>query len=438
MAYKGKLLSQMKGAEKAARLRQLAANPATRHLVPTASLSVEAQKERLKNAYLDSPVAAGSDLSNRALAHQRDAATSLQFGEQQSALDQAKRQSDLTQSQIGDWYGNYQQQLKSIQDADRARQDQVAGQISNFGQGAAALSAADNSRVNQEQVNDAALRGATPDARLAAQGLQAARSRDSLNAAFGALQSLQGQAADRYASGRIANAGLSAIEAHQREAGNAADLSEKQRLLGAQEGAYKADYVTKARQQERQYGLDTQHAAAEKAIAGVKAKTDDAKFKAQYGVTPAQAASMSTGDLLALQKKVAAAKRGPAKPAKPPVPNSHGYLPAEWAKMTVAERRRIIAADKSKPAGSKPLKDSAGSLGAKQAILSAKAVTDEYKRKGASRARATQLLEQRHPEYGPVTMSSALDLSYLKGRLSQKNIGRLRTGGIRIPNDWLT
>lgn len=343
-----KLLSQMNQKERAARIKQLIATKNTAAIKGANEKYLpEAQRrERLKNAYLGSSVAPGSDVTNRQLAHERDNATALQFGEQRSAIGQAVRQSDSTQKAIEDWYGNYKAQLQSIQESDRARQDQVAGQIKAFGEGSAAISAADGSRVNHEQVNDAALRGATADARLAAQGLQAARSRDSLNSAFGALTAVQGRADDAYASGRLANTGLSRIEAHQRESGNRAGLSEKQRLLAAQEGAYRADYVTKAKQRERQYGLDAQRQANENKYFGVKSSKEDAKFKAQYGVTPAQAAGMSTGELIALQRKLAAAKRGPAKPAGPPKVNSHGFTDAEWAAKSVGERRRIIAADK--------------------------------------------------------------------------------------------
>lgn len=341
----------------AARIRKLVANPGTRAALDDKYLPRKHLAERLKNRVLDSPVAPGSDLTNRGLAHDREAATGLRFGEQQSAIDQAVRQSDNTQKALGDWYANYQQQLKALQESDRARQDQVVGQVKAFGEGSAALAAADNSRVHHEQVNDAALRGATPDARLAAQGLQAARSRDSLNAAFGSLQAVQGQAQDRYASGRLANTGLSKIEANLRETANRSGLSEKQRLLDAQKGQFREQYVSDAKQRERKYGLDVQHQNAENTAFNVKSSEDAGRFKAQYGVTPAEAAGMSTDDLLALQMKVAAAKRGPAKPAGPAKVNAHGFTDEQWAGKSVEERRRIIAADKklgAKPRETKP------------------------------------------------------------------------------------
>jgi hypothetical protein len=125
--YKGKKLADMHGAERAARIKQLLANPGTRKLVPDADLPSSYRAQRQLNTRLNAPIVAGSSTTNRDLAHQREAAVTTQFGPNAVGAQQFR------EKQTNAWFDEYQRQMAQHRANTAADQAQEQAQIANLG-----------------------------------------------------------------------------------------------------------------------------------------------------------------------------------------------------------------------------------------------------------------------------------------------------------------
>lgn len=201
---------------------------------------------------LDLPVAQGSPTTYRQLGTQADNAAAVKYGG-------AERQIGNAGVSTNRWFNSYQQDLERLKAAQQTRQDTTAGLLKGIGEGSAALSVADATRVANAQATDAAQRGATASADVKSTAIQAARNRDSLNAAYQSVSAIQGQNADNYAGQRVASAGQGKLEALGR-------LQVQGQNLQQEKGAYKASYLDQAKGAERTYGLNMLAAQ----LAGVK------------------------------------------------------------------------------------------------------------------------------------------------------------------------
>src|SRR3954465_14357453 len=109
-AYQGKKLAQMTSTERAARIKALIASHNT-SAIPDKYLPAKQAGQRNLNARLDAPVVPGSGLSNRDLAHEATAATQLQYGPAQQALN-TQIGSNLNQPRVtGGYYDQWRQIL---------------------------------------------------------------------------------------------------------------------------------------------------------------------------------------------------------------------------------------------------------------------------------------------------------------------------------------
>jgi hypothetical protein len=127
MAYHGKKLTELKGAERAARIKQLVSNPAIRKLVPTADLPSSYRHQRELNTRLNSPIVEGGTTTQRDLAHSREAAVTTQFGPNAVGAYQ-QREKDT-----GGWYDQYLAELAKHQQNVQGFGQEAQGQVANLG-----------------------------------------------------------------------------------------------------------------------------------------------------------------------------------------------------------------------------------------------------------------------------------------------------------------
>lgn len=108
----------------AGRISKLAANPGTRAALADKFLSPAQLRQRQMNARLDAPVVDGSSMTNRDLAHQTKAASTLQFGGDPVALAQQEAKDK------SGWYQQYQDQVAKLRGdiANNAAQANTAAQ----------------------------------------------------------------------------------------------------------------------------------------------------------------------------------------------------------------------------------------------------------------------------------------------------------------------
>lgn len=417
--------SQLTRAQQHQRARKLSRDPNTRASIPTRYLrgfsgADDLRAERAKNERLDSPFVQGGNLSNRQIARERQAATGLEFGPQETLLGQQRRDSDYHRdTRLPAWFADYQAQLQAGQQQLEAANAAANQQIQNLGAGDANITQ-QLSPVAAAQAA-AASRGATADPGAAQREQDAGRVRQMLNSSFGGMLATQGAAnVGRMIDQRTRIVPRQQIAEQQAEQARGArigdDLTELQKL----KGEFATKFMADARDRE-------QRSVLERAAFGL----DQEKFKA--GVEDDK-------------RRAREQRRSEAEKI-----NQWGYTNSEWRKKTEAERQAIIRRQKregraSKGKGGKegkdgrelgrPLQEPKTSLAARQRINQIQ--RDLQKRGFKSRDEAKAVLHREAPHLfkdpQELDLSAALDLQF-DGKLSSRNLHMLRRDGVFITTD---
>lgn len=350
-------------------------------------------------------------------------------------------QGQLTQQAkaIPDWFKAYQAQVNSAADSNKQAAAAAQAQIAGLQGALTGLGTTQAKDLQAGEAASAGVRGATPNtAAIGTTATNAGGVRRDLLGSFAGLVATQG-------------AGQSARDAEQsRFAGGQqvqalSDNSRAQGQLASQRGSYA---VTA-----RQALLDAAHKSAlEDAAFGLDVtKANDAASAAatagdHYGYTNAQWAQMTPAERLQAMRAGTAATTRPSTPNPNANPGDHyGYTNAEWAKLPLDQRRKIIAAAKSKPKAKDPKSPWVNSSAqGKVADSIGQALHYAKQAKGQNLARhdASGLLVEGQkadaktgaravPAIDQLYASVALDIAY-DGHISQANIKRLHARGVKV------
>lgn len=425
MAYSGPKLSQLHGAQRAARIKQLIGNPSTRHLVPTADLPAEMRATRAMNRRLAQPIVPGSSMTNRELAHQREAAVTLKYGPNAVGASQQRER------ETGDWYDQYLRELA-----------QHAGNVQGFGQQA------------QDQINGLTnIQGpadtAPKDPQNQAIAAQAQAVRSALLGALKAKVSGQATAANTYADtlAHVVAPGQK-VQALTAARGDTDALRQKV-------GAFRTEYETQTRTDEGK------NVIARQALIG-----DIAHQTTQDQVAGARVGETARHNRAAERNAAANAKSTGYGPGRPGL-NKYGYTHDDWSSLSARQRdkARSGSGTQKSPAsrdadafydkyGARPV--STAAVGnAQNSIEGAAALVRELKSGGNDRNTVANILlkgepvpvadssgkptvkngkavTKRYPRVKALWLTVALDLAYLGGRISAGTASKLHKAGYTV------
>lgn len=295
-------------------LKQRLASKDLRAGLPDSALPPDLLAKRKQNERNRQPFVPGSSLTYGDVAHERDAAVGLRYGQQQSDLAQHRVNSDQ-------WFNDYRANVGAATAASNQRYQELVAQQQAMNTAGSQRDQQVMQGVQAQGQADAAQRGATYDNANAHDAALAEASRRVLADSF--LKTLQTQGA-AYGDYMGARQGV----------GSAAQLGERlstdraQRDLSAEKGAYGASYMTDRRAAEQKSQL-------ENALFGLKESTavQTAKDKRASRVVSRK----NTRDRI---------------DAKGQEVNKYGYTNSEWQGMTTGERQAVIKeASGGKPNG---------------------------------------------------------------------------------------
>lgn len=279
----------------------LAANPATRPKVPDAILkrvNPQAYKQRQQNRYNAAPITPGSQVTNRQLGQDTQAAIGLRYGAADNEIAKRYAQSDAMLQQIPHWFDYYRAQLQQLGLADAAARQYATDQITNLGGTMAAAASRAATADQSAMAQDAAIRGAAVDPQAAVRAQQAAQVNSANLANQAALQIQLGENSGDYWRGQEGVSEQAKIQQRLAELAYRRneiepDAGQLAREKGDYGTTYRADRIDKERQQileNKAFGLDEAKAGAQAAAAAQAAKDKKAQqrlaFMEKHGVAP--------------------------------------------------------------------------------------------------------------------------------------------------------
>ncbi len=375
MAYTGKLLKDMKPAERVKRVAALrkagkiGAVPAkyrpkaTKTAKPAKPTSpVESVKAALAAA-ANAPITPGSSITNQMLGQQTDAAVNLQYGQTDQQLAQNAQAQSAATNRNQDWYRQYQDDVNAAQSRQSQGQQALASQLQGMNQSGQDASLQSTQAIQGQMQADAASRGATVDPSVAGNAVQAASVRRALQDSFGAqlIGAAANQAAFTNSQGLVAR--QQGGERLQADQGQERKIRSDQATVAGQKGSYRTKFQADTIAGEAKAIQDAQLTAAatgqKNDATNLAANKAELAFVGQHGV--------SSADYLAMSPEQRAQNDGhfkktvsPPKPSRPTPdsPFKYGYTKKEWLALPLAERTKIDAAHapkgKGKGAGKAP------------------------------------------------------------------------------------
>jgi len=326
------------------------------------------KKARALNVRLSAPIAAGSSTTERDLAHEAQAATTVKYGPQDRKIAEQLGISQQTEKDTGAFYDQYRQALQ--QHAQNVALYQAGAQqaLANTAQGITGLGNQEAVQLQSQANQAAAQQGIAPAGDLSALANAAQATRQGVMASFQNQQALQGAAANTYADAQANTvAPGQRLSALAQARGKTRDIQQKQADLATEKGAYDVQYRADRRTSELKnqialgaLGLNTAKAKADAAAntpeakAATTAATSAASTAAKYGYTPHQWALLGPKGR---QRVINASKaQGKSSPDMGKV-NSYGYTEAQWRAMSTSQRQKVIKDFKASTAKGSKTKD---------------------------------------------------------------------------------
>jgi hypothetical protein len=424
--------------------------PGKRKLVPDAYLTPEQLEKRRKATQARAPFVPGSTTTNAEVARDRNAATTLQFADEDHALGEAVRSSQHHKDTgIPAYFQAYQNALREAQEKQRGITAFAAGQAQTLQADDRAIQGQVNDQIGQALGANAAITGGTAPTNVQEVGNAGARVRQALTGSVASALLQRGAADETLLNQRGVNAVTQQREAQGREFNREMGLRGDQRVVAKKKGAFKTDYTERRRATEEKRALENYIFETE---LGQKKSELDAKAKAdankpnEYGYSNAAWAKMSAKRR---QKVMARVKRMGRAPTKPPEFKDHfGYSPEQWRDMTPEQRRKAKALwEKAGDSGGgkkggASRQEPASSLDTRRSILDrAEGFLPDYaeSRGGLTpenRKNIVAKLRRSHPGYfkspaEELKLSAALDLA-IDGRIKSGTLKRLRERGIYV------
>ncbi len=319
----------------AALRKRVLANPGLRSKLSVASLQKYAPaqaKQRALSQRLAQPIAPGSSITERDLAHEAQAAQTVRYAPQERELGQQIGVAQQTERDTGSFYDQYQQALQQHSANIAAYQAGAQQGMQQAMAGITGLAGTQAAQLQQQQNAGAAQQGVAPAGDLTSMANQAAATRQALGASFQVQGLQQNQATQNFAS-NLANvvAPTQKLGALAQARGRTRDLQQKKADLATEEGAFNQQFRSDRRGEE----FKNQLAMGALNLNAQKAQTDaDAKAATAAANTPAAKAAATS----ATASASTAAK--------------YGYTAHQWAMLGPTRRQQIIAKAKKTSSGS--------------------------------------------------------------------------------------
>lgn len=286
-------------------------------------MASRAQRRALKRR-LDAPFVPGSALTNRDVAHDRNAELALRYGPAEKQLGQ--RQQNVTH-----WFDQYKADLAAKGQQQAQMYQQAVAQTQQQAAQSQQAAADQRARLDAEARADAASRGATYSGIPGLQSTAGAETRKGLADLMASLVGAQGAATTAYTADQSGVASASQLSEHLKGEKALEDLLKEK-------GAYGQDYMAKRRDAERQNVLENLAFGLKEQAAQVDAqdKLDDTN---KWGYTDSEWAAMTPAEREAIKQTTASYGKTPK--AEKPV-----KLTSEGRKVKATIRRAVRAVQK--------------------------------------------------------------------------------------------
>jgi hypothetical protein len=303
-------------------------NPGLRAKLDPKYLSKTQAASRALNTRLNAPITPGSTTTERDLAHQAEAATTVKYGPQDRAVAQQLGIAQQTQQDTGNFYDQYRQALQQHATNVQAYQAGAQQALQQTAQGITGLGQQAAVQMQQQANAGAATQGVAPAGDLSALANAAMATRQGVMGSFQNQAALQGQAANTYADtqANVVAPGQK-LSALAQAAGRTKDARQKQADLVTEKGAYNQTFRDTRRQDEFKNQLAQQTLTGNQAIAGSRAAT---------------AAAANDPATVSAKAGASAAATTAAK---------YGYTAHQWALLGPTARNKIITAAKKTSSG---------------------------------------------------------------------------------------
>ncbi len=233
------------------------ANPGERSKLPASALTPQQRQQRQMNQRLDAPIANlpgtpyQSSTTERQLAHQANAATTVEFGGSEQATKQALAQAVQHQQNVGSYYDDYRTQLQALQGQAQAFNAGAMAAAQQYPGMVTGLAGQTQQQVQQNQASRGPEQGAIGAQTTATDASNAAAVGQSTAAALGANQALLGGVQQTYL-GQLANnvAPAQKIQAVNQAQTGITNAQSDIKTLKQKEGAYNSSYRQNARDSE--------------------------------------------------------------------------------------------------------------------------------------------------------------------------------------------
>lgn len=384
------------------------------------------------------PFDANAPLTADTLNQNVQAASDLQYGGQEQALQGQRGVNAQMAQNVPVWFGDYQRALAQATQQTAGAYGAALAVQQNTAQSSSALDAQQRATMMQGLQADATARGATIDPALAAQGQQAAASRRGMLDQFSGLTANQGAAQVTYGANRQVVGAGQKLTAQLGEAQRTRNIGVQAQDLARQKGQFAVNTRQQLIDKEHTKLLENQAFGlnVEKAKADVAAQQQTAADRRAARVTAnrnADASRQVSADRLSetqrhnrTQEQLAAQRAATSKRG--------GQTPAQIAASRKAGQKTRVSIDTA-AADAKTL------LGHKAPVTTpdGKVEVDKngkptQRTRNLSQAEIRAAVRKKYKDRD--IANAAMDLA-VNGYISPVNQRRLRARHIPIPADWL-
>lgn len=383
------------------------------------------------------PFDANAPLTADTLNQNVQAASDLQYGGQEQALQGQRGVNAQMAQNVPVWFGDYQRALAQATQQTAGAYGAALAVQQNTANSSSALDAQQRASMMQGLQTDAASRGATVDPALAAQGQQAAASRRGMLDQFAGLTANQGAAQVTYGANRQVVGAGQKLTAQLGEAQRTRNIGVQAQDLARQKGQFAVNTRQKLIDNEHTKTLENQAFGlnVQKAQATVAARQQAAADRKAARVTSNRNADASRNVASARLAETARHNQTQEQIARNRGSGKGGQTPAQVAASRKAGQKTRVSIDTAAA-------DARTLLSHKAPVTTPDGKVEVDKNgKPTQRTRSLTQSEIRaaiRKKYKDRDIANAaLDLS-VNGYISPVNQRRLRARHIPIPKEWLT
>lgn len=304
------------------------------------------RQARAVNVRLNAPIAPGSSITERDLAHEAQAATTVQYGPQDRAISQQLGVAQQTERDTGQLYDQYRAALAQHQAAIQGYQAGAQTALQQTAAGITGLGQQQAMDMQQQANAAAAQQGVAPAGDISALANAALATRQGVMGTFQGQQALQGTAANSYADAltNVVAPGQK-LTALSQARGRTRDIQTKQEDLAREKGAFNQTFRQNRRSDEFKNQLAVQ-------TLGANVAQDQAQAATAASRVTESVRHNRTQEQIAKDRNKTAAKTAEQKAALAAGKvNQYGYTDAAWRALSTGARQKIIKDFKASSGG---------------------------------------------------------------------------------------